>query len=286
MTFSPATPPYDYEHIPTNIPIHHRTTIDPPSSPPDLHKELVYSHHRTKPLPYKSPSMKDTSGDIVFQLRNSKSRVLRGQSLFSLIRKNIIKKTTTKKKVTHWATLIEIPKLSLSMPVQEEELIDYYTFKKPVLQQQQAYPSIHYYPTTPSSSSSSSGRPCRIKGPCQACQETADGCMRKAFDWPFETNQTFYDKGKPYVYLCNKCGLRYNKSGGLVCRHCRWVFCKEEKRKALNHIEEMRRRRPDGFVDPDEDIENFVCTPKYWSCGKPWKVGWVLNNNEDEEDQD
>lgn len=54
----------------------------------------------------------------------------------------------------------------------------------------------------------SSGRPSRVKGPCQACQETADGCMRKAFDWPFPTNQAFNDKGKPFVYLCNKCGLR------------------------------------------------------------------------------
>lgn len=124
----------------------------------------------------------------------------------------------------------------------------------------------------------SSGRPSRVKGPCQACQETADGCMRKAFDWPFPTNQAFNDKGKPFVYLCNKCGLRFNKSGGCVCRHCRWVFCKEEKRKAMQYIEQMRRNRPDGYVDPEEEIENFVCTPKYWSCGRRWKVGWVLNS--------
>lgn len=53
-------------------------------------------------------------------------------------------------------------------------------------------------------------------------------------------------------------------------------------------IEQMIRSRPDGRVDPDEDIENFVCSPKYWTCGKPWKVGWVLQNNhhssEDDED--
>lgn len=51
----------------------------------------------------------------------------------------------------------------------------------------------------------------------------------------------------------------------------------------------MRRRRPDGYVDPNEEIENFVCNPKYWSCGKPWKVGWVLNtihNSNEDEDQD
>ena len=69
-----------------------------------------------------------------------------------------------------------------------------------------------------------------------------------------------------------------------MCRHCRWVFCKEEKRKAMQYIEEMRRSRPDGVVYPDEDIENFVCTPKYWSCGVPWKVGWVLNSQDVEDD--
>ncbi|CEP09312.1 hypothetical protein [Parasitella parasitica] len=130
----------------------------------------------------------------------------------------------------------------------------------------------------------SSGRPSRVKGPCQACQEASDGCMRKAFNWPFPASQVFNDKGKPFVYLCNKCGLRYNKSGGCVCRNCRWVFCKEEKRKALQHIDAMRRKRPDGEVDLSEDIENFVCSPKYWTCGKPWKVGWVLDNlDEDDE---
>lgn len=48
----------------------------------------------------------------------------------------------------------------------------------------------------------------RSKGPCQACQESSDGCMRKAFNWPFPSNAVFHDKGRPYVYLCNKCGLR------------------------------------------------------------------------------
>lgn len=49
----------------------------------------------------------------------------------------------------------------------------------------------------------------------------------------------------------------------------------------------MIRSRPDGRVDPDEDIEGFVCSPKYWSCGRPWKVGWVLQqNNADDLDDD
>jgi hypothetical protein len=48
----------------------------------------------------------------------------------------------------------------------------------------------------------------KSKGPCQACQEVSDGCMRKGFNWPFEASLIYYDKGKPFVYLCNKCGLR------------------------------------------------------------------------------
>ncbi|KAI7848278.1 hypothetical protein BDC45DRAFT_523925, partial [Circinella umbellata] len=134
------------------------------------------------------------------------------------------------------------------------------------------------------------GRPARIKGPCQACHESSDGCMRKAFDWPFPSNSIFNDKGRPYVYLCNKCGLRYNKSGGCVCRNCRWVLCKEEKRKALQHITYMRRTRSNGRVDPNDDIVDFVCSPKYWSCGQSWKVGWIPqdnnNNNNSEFDEE
>ncbi|KAI8990136.1 hypothetical protein BDB01DRAFT_780136 [Pilobolus umbonatus] len=136
------------------------------------------------------------------------------------------------------------------------------------------------------STHTSSGRPSRVKGPCQACNETSDGCMRKAFNWPFPTSTLFNDKGKPFVYLCNKCGLRYNKSGGCVCRHCRWVLCKEEKRKAMQLIEQMRLSRPGGKVDPNENIENFLCTPKYWSCACPWKVGWVLHSQHDDDEDD
>lgn len=54
----------------------------------------------------------------------------------------------------------------------------------------------------------------------------------------------------------------------------------------MQHIEQMRRSRPDGKVDPDENIEVFTCTPKYWSCSHPWKVGWILNSQHDEEDDD
>lgn len=43
-------------------------------------------------------------------------------------------------------------------------------------------------------------------------------------------------------------------------------------------------KRPDGYIDPEEEIENFLCSPKYWTCGRKWKVGWVLNNLGDEEE--
>jgi hypothetical protein len=64
------------------------------------------------------------------------------------------------------------------------------------------------------------------------------------------------------------------------------VLCKEEKRKAMQLIDQMRRSRPDGRIDLDEDIENFSCSPKYWSCGRPWKVGWVLNSQHDDADDE
>lgn len=44
----------------------------------------------------------------------------------------------------------------------------------------------------------------------------------------------------------------------------------------------MRLNRPFGQIDFDEEIENFVCNPKYWNCGRSWKVGWVMNNLDDE----
>ncbi|KAG2174543.1 hypothetical protein INT44_006806 [Umbelopsis vinacea] len=119
----------------------------------------------------------------------------------------------------------------------------------------------------------------RPKGPCQACQEHSEGCMRKAFGWPLTDGKIYYDKGRPFVYLCNKCGLRYNKSNGCVCRNCKWVLCKEDKRKAMHFIEAMRAKRPDGYLDPEEEIEGFLCPPKYWKCNQPWKVGWVLSTN-------
>ncbi|ORX61979.1 hypothetical protein DM01DRAFT_1331452 [Hesseltinella vesiculosa] len=273
---------------------------------PDAHQE---HHHHHAAMDQDLP-----------QLPPLKSKVICGESLLSALRHRVAKarqpELPIKKRHIHTprrqltATCISLPPLHQSHP----QRITKKTLPIPVASLKKApspTPSPALSPVTqdplppvfsppkqrgrkpnpPSNGSApvrhgSSGRPCRIKGPCQACQETSDGCMRKAFDWPFTTNEEYNDKGKPFVYLCNKCGLRYNKSGGCVCRHCRWVFCKEEKRKAMQYIEEMRKNRPDGHVDMDEDIEGFVCTPKYWSCGRPWKVGWVLNNQHQDHDDD
>lgn len=79
------------------------------------------------------------------------------------------------------------------------------------------------------------------------------------------------------IHLLTHC--RYNKSNGCVCRNCKWVLCKEDKRKAMHFIDAMRAKRPDGYLDPEEEIEGFLCPPKYWKCNQPWKVGWVLSTN-------
>lgn len=42
----------------------------------------------------------------------------------------------------------------------------------------------------------------------------------------------------------------------------------------------MRRTR--GYVGPEDPIIDFVCSPKYWPCGKPWRVGWISEKDEDD----
>ncbi|KAI8365282.1 uncharacterized protein BYT42DRAFT_596063 [Radiomyces spectabilis] len=264
---TPATPPYEY-----SLPDHHHhqdevSRLNSTSASPKIDQPSSNSYFETTSTMHPPVSAVDKS--VVFQLNvnvhpsynvtsetypDTTSEVICGESLLSALRKRV----------------------AAARQQSNEEMAE-----KPRKKSTTGRRS-----TT--GGHASSGRPSRVKGPCQACQETSDGCMRKAFNWPFPTSTIFNDKGKPFVYLCNKCGLRYNKSGGSVCRHCRWVFCKEEKRKAMQHIEQMRRSRPDGKVDPNEDIENFVCTPKYWTCGRPWKVGWVLNHHgeDDEDDED
>ncbi|KAI8084479.1 uncharacterized protein BX664DRAFT_337090 [Halteromyces radiatus] len=290
------------------------------STSPSLQQHDLYDDHpRRKSMPHRSPSVIQDAfqasaldKSVVFQWDTTlqqtieshvQSKVICGESLLSALRHRVAmarqQDLPIKKRIIHQprrqltATCIALP-----------------THHQPITKHKMSIPVLTNHPVIPTTTDTaskltvpkqrgrkplqqnrhtSSGRPSRVKGPCQACQETSDGCMRKAFNWPFPASQIFNDKGKPFVYLCNKCGLRYNKSGGCVCHHCRWVFCKEEKRKAMQYIDKMRRNRPDGHVDPDEDIENFVCSPKYWSCGRPWKVGWVLTPHQDaasEDDED
>ncbi|KAG0169501.1 hypothetical protein DFQ28_002292 [Apophysomyces sp. BC1034] len=278
-------------------------------------KPRIERPHRRKSVPHRSPSaihdaFQATALDksVVFQLDlacpdcggsaatcGMVCKVICGESLLSALRRRValarssqvVRRGMVIRRKQPAPTQIEIPRLTRKR--RTEDIVDQTWLAQPEEdeeeeEEQQPQPKKVRRPTQ-----HHSGRPARVKGPCQACQEASDGCMRKAFDWPFPANAIFKDKGKPFVYLCNKCGLRYNKSGGCVCRHCRWVFCKEEKRKAMQHIEQMRRSRPDGYLDPNEDIEGFVCSPKYWNCGQPWKVGWVLNNlgeDDDEEEED
>ncbi|KAG2200218.1 hypothetical protein INT47_009856 [Mucor saturninus] len=236
MHFLPATPPYEED-----------------------------CSHSRKSKPHRSPSIASISDhSLIFQLNTNVCKVIGGgpPSVLFHLRQRVSHARTQHvhhpyRRRSSTPSLIHLPhRQSTSQP--------------------------HTPPTSPISrpaallySPHTVGRPSKSKGPCQACQEASDGCMRKAYHWPFPSTQIFYDKGKPYVYLCNKCGLRYNKSGGSVCRHCRWVICKEEKRKALGYIDAMRDKY--GHVTPDQEIENFSCHPKYWTCNKPWQVGWVFN---------
>ncbi|OZJ04619.1 hypothetical protein BZG36_02048 [Bifiguratus adelaidae] len=118
-------------------------------------------------------------------------------------------------------------------------------------------------------------RTAKEKGPCAACQTPKDSCMRKGYDWPFEDGGRRIDShGRAYVNLCNKCGLRWDKSAHSICHNCKWILCKEERAKALSCIDTMKRKS-DKRLSNDDEIEGFVCSPKYWKCGCRWKVGWV-----------
>lgn len=167
------------------------------------------------------------------------SKIICGQSLLSALRKKVVRarslqqppRISARRKRT--VSMIEIPRSnvrrasvsSTTTSHEDQQQLPPPRELTPQWTNGQTYP---YYPmeieedpmkrakksnTTTrrrqsSHGSTTSGRPSRVKGPCQACQEASDGCMRKAFDWPFPSSQTFNDKGKPFVYLCNKCGLR------------------------------------------------------------------------------
>jgi hypothetical protein len=148
------------------------------------------------------------------------SKVICGQSLLSALRKRIVdarsfqrpvRQIIHSRKRARAASFIEIPKpptryrhTSSEPLLVQPDFIKDWTLPKPIVPAVQEKKIVARY----TSSYATSGRPSRIKGPCQACQEASDGCMRKAFNWPFPASQVFNDKGKPFVYLCNKCGLR------------------------------------------------------------------------------
>lgn len=178
MDFLPATPPYEDEEEFMKI-----------QAPPN------YIPSR-KSTPHRSPSVSMIDKSLVFQLCGDpclKCKVICGQSsILASLRKRVAHARTLPRLYqlrTRTPSFIQIPNKRRNS---SESLI---SEKKPSLD-------------IPRRSSSSAGRPSKVKGPCQACHEASDGCMRKAFDWPFPTTQVFHDKGKPYVYLCNKCGLR------------------------------------------------------------------------------
>ncbi|KAH8553642.1 hypothetical protein BGW37DRAFT_422546 [Umbelopsis sp. PMI_123] len=221
-----------------------------------------------KSTPHRSPTAAQVQErDLVFQVDmitpngiEHKSKVISGESLLMALKRRV---TAARQNDQALHTQSHSATQSASMELDSE------SETKP----RERQPTGQF---KPHGSTVKSSKP---KGPCQACQELSEGCMRKAFGWPLSDAKIYYDKGRPFVYLCNKCGLRYNKSNGCVCRNCRWVLCKEDKRKAMHFIDVMRAKRPDGYLDPEEEIEGFLCPPKYWKCNRPWKVGWVLNTN-------
>ncbi|CAO3694573.1 unnamed protein product [Rhizopus stolonifer] len=266
----PATPPYESKRLDLTFTKEEACGLSMPS-PPDLFSEDDCLLRKRKSAPYRSPSpdqIHDKSIIFQFDSFNRSPKILSGPSLLWPVRQRVLKARS------HPVQRVKPVKIQIPRPVIQQTTT---TIATPIIPPPIPAP-VRKYPQ--------SGRPSRIKGPCQACHEKSDGCMRKAFNWPFPTDTEFNDKGKPFVYLCNKCGLRYNKSGGCVCRHCRWVLCKEEKRKAMQLIDSMRLFRPDRKIGLEDDIENFVCNPKYWPCGHTWKVGWVLQTQHSEDDDD
>lgn len=216
-----------------------------PFSPPDLvhdSEDESDSHCRSLPqprksIPHKSPSVSSIDTSVVFQLTRTvsstpsppplnnllRSKMICNQqpSILSTLREKIayarssrpVKRTREpshiilpRRKITktqHHDLIKEsnLPKESKEVNLPKESNLPKKRKQKDDILQS---PS----PKKQKSGRSYAGRPSKPKGSCQACNDNSNGCMRKAFDWPFESQQVFYDKGKPYVYLCNKCGLR------------------------------------------------------------------------------
>lgn len=168
MSFLPATPPYEEE----------------------------YTHSR-KTTPHRSPSSISSLSDhsLIFQLNTNVCKVIGGgpPSLLFNLRQRVSHARTLSHHLHPYSRRSSTLSL-IHLPHRQQDP------KKPVTPPTSPIP----HKTIPSTV----GRPSKSKGPCQACHEASDGCMRKAYHWPFPTQHVFYDKGRPYVYLCNKCGLR------------------------------------------------------------------------------
>lgn len=168
MDFLPATPPYEDDMKTTYI---------------------------RKSIPHRSPTISSsTDNSLIFQLGHDPDlcKVIYGQSLISNLRKRVSNARLYR--------LLPYQHRSPNVIQLANRQSSYTPPSSPTIPSQQSLSAIHCV--------SSVGRPSKVKGPCQACHVASDGCMRKAYHWPFPSSQVFYDKGNPYVYLCNKCGLR------------------------------------------------------------------------------
>ena len=190
---------------------------------------------RTKSVPRKSPSavLSIMDKSVVYQLNVARPfncanifkttpKIICGQSLLATLRKRVaharqlVGHSMMKNKRRSMSRTIILPKRHLRNYSDVSDDSSVANDVQTSVSQQQHHSDEENDPTsvkiikkpTNRSSSSIHGRPSRVKGPCQACNETSDACMRKAFHWPLSSNQMYNDKDKPFVYLCNKCGLR------------------------------------------------------------------------------
>lgn len=215
---TPATPPYENKKYDLSFLTEETCRMSIPSPPELIEEDYVFNtatimHNKRKSIPHRSPSDQIHDKSIIFQLDSVHMvpKILHGTSLLWPLRQRVLKARTYPTKRVK-AMKIQIPRLQWQSTTPDDDLV----LPKPISmqhhqpeqQQQQQQPTPTAAPPRRKYSHPHSGRPSRIKGPCQACQETSDGCMRKAFNWPFPTDTEFNDKGKPFVYLCNKCGLR------------------------------------------------------------------------------
>lgn len=234
---TPATPPYEYSKSYSDIyddySAFRRVSSMPSPAEIDSEEETASDTSSTsfmqksrKSVPHRSPSNMVDQKSVVFQIEQGCTpRIVAGGHggvLWSL-RQRVSIARRDKNRLSALpnnhrrvrAMRIQIPRPQWSNPIYDDlvsppshpvKIIPAVIIpiqEKSTTQQVVVKPS-----KVRKNSQATSGRPSRVKGPCQACHETSDGCMRKAFNWPFPTSTIFNDKGKPFVYLCNKCGLR------------------------------------------------------------------------------